>query len=86
MIFANTETTREDYATKKLPYAISEGDYSAFEELISVLYEPEERAKIEWTIGAVIAGASKHLQKFLVFYGTAGAGKSTILNICHIVY
>ena len=81
VIFANTETTREDYATKKLPYAISEGDYSAFEELISVLYEPEERAKIEWTIGAVIAGASKHLQKFLVFYGTAGAGKSTILNI-----
>lgn len=81
VIFANTETSREDYATKKLPYAIGEGDYSAFAELISVLYEPEERAKIEWTIGAVIAGASKHLQKFLVFYGTAGAGKSTILNI-----
>ena len=81
VIFANTETTREDYATKKLPYAIGEGDYSSFEELISVLYEPEERAKIEWTIGSIIAGASKHLQKFLVFYGSAGAGKSTILNI-----
>src|SRR5699024_3212913 len=42
---------------------------------------PEERAKIEWAIGSIIEGDSKHIQKFLVFYGPAGSGKSTVLNI-----
>src|SRR5690606_26515542 len=30
---------------------------------------------------AIVAGEAKRLQKFLVFYGPAGSGKSTILNI-----
>ena len=38
-------------------------------------------AKIEWAIGAVISGDSKKIQKFLVFYGPGGSGKSTVLNI-----
>jgi hypothetical protein len=45
------------------------------------LYAPEERAKIEWSIGAVVSGDSKKIQKFLVLYGPAGTGKSTVLNI-----
>lgn len=81
IIFANQETTREDFATKKLPYAISDGDCPAYEEIISTLYSPEERRKIEWAIGAVVSGHSTTIQKFLVFYGEAGTGKSTILNI-----
>lgn len=79
--FANTETRKEDYVSRKLPYALSPGDRSAWDELVSTLYSPEERAKIEWAIGAILSGDSKKLQKFLVFYGAAGTGKSTILNI-----
>lgn len=45
------------------------------------MYEPEELDKIEWAIGAVVSGDSKKIQKFLVFYGAAGTGKSTILNV-----
>ena len=45
------------------------------------LYSPEERHKIEWSIGAIVTGDSKHIQKFMVFYGSAGTGKSTILNV-----
>ena len=81
LIFANTEVKKSDYASKRLPYSLAEGDYSAFDEIIGTLYDPEERAKLEWGIGAVISGDSKEIQKFIVLYGEAGAGKSTILNI-----
>lgn len=37
--------------------------------------------KIEWAIGSIVCGESQKLQKFLVLYGAAGTGKSTILNI-----
>lgn len=81
LIFANHETKRTDYASKKLSYAIEAGDISAYDKLISTLYSPEERHKIEWAIGAIITGDSKTIQKFMVLYGAAGTGKSTILNI-----
>ena len=81
LIFSNMETKKEDYASKKLPYPLSEGEPSAWNRLMSVLYSPEERRKIEWAIGAVVSGDSKKLQKFLVLYGEIGAGKGTVLNI-----
>ena len=81
LVFANSPTKKEDYASKKLPYSLSKGSISSFDKLISVLYSPEERHKIEWAIGAIVSGDSKTIQKFLVFYGAAGTGKSTILNI-----
>lgn len=77
----NSEVKRGDYASKRLPYALEPGDYSAWDELLGVLYPVDERAKLEWAIGAVVAGDSKTIQKFLVLYGSAGTGKSTILNI-----
>ena len=81
LTFANTEVKKKDYVSKRLPYPLEAGDYSAFDEIIGTLYEPEDRAKLEWAIGSIIAGDSKNIQKFLVLYGEAGTGKSTILNI-----
>lgn len=81
MAFADTEVKKSDYVSKRLPYSLQEGDHSAWDELIGTLYNEEERAKIEWAIGAVVSGDAKRIQKFLVFYGPAGTGKSTILNI-----
>ena len=81
LIFSNTETSREDYASKRLPYPLVSGDTPAWDKLISTLYSEEERHKIEWAIGAIVSGESKELQKFMVLYGSAGTGKSTILNV-----
>ena len=81
LIFANTKTTKDDYASKKLNYPLEPGDISSYEKLVSTLYSEKERHKIEWGIGAIVEGASKEIQKFMVFYGSAGTGKSTILNI-----
>lgn len=81
LIFSNTITTRKDYASKKLSYPLEKGSIEAYDKLISTLYTPEERRKIEWAIGAIVTGESKNIQKFEVFYGAAGTGKSTILNI-----
>ena len=81
LIFSNTETNKKDYATKRLSYPLEPGDIPGWEKLISTLYTEEERHKIEWAIGSIITGDSKTLQKFMVLYGAAGTGKSTILNI-----
>lgn len=81
VIFSDQETKKEDYASKKLPYALKKGSIEAYEELISTLYSPEERDKLEWSIGAIMSGDSTHIQKFIVLYGSAGSGKSTFLNI-----
>ena len=81
LIFSNTKLVKKDYASKKLNYPLEEGACPAYEKLISTLYSKEERHKIEWAIGSIITGDSKTIQKFVVLYGAAGTGKSTILNI-----
>lgn len=81
IIFANTKTIRKDYSSKRLPYELKEMPIPAYEELISTLYDQDERDKLEWAIGAIISGDSKTIQKFIVLYGDAGSGKSTFLNI-----
>lgn len=77
----SNRTKKTDYASKTLPYSLTPGPINNYDRLMSVLYSPEERRKIEWAIGAIVSGDSKHIQKFLVFYGSAGTGKSTVLNI-----
>lgn len=81
IIFANTPIDKRSYCTRKLPYDICEGETPAWDELMSTLYDPEERQKIEWAIGAIISGDSKRIQKFIVIYGAPGTGKSTVLDI-----
>lgn len=81
IIFANGEINKADYATKRLSYALEEGSIDSYNSLMDVLYSPEEKRKIEWAIGSIVSGDSKKLQKFIVLYGSAGTGKSTILNI-----
>lgn len=86
LTFANDEVKKEDYRSKRLPYALAPGDYSAWDELVGTLYSVEERAKIEWIIGAIVCGDSKKIQKFGVFYGPPGSGKGTIMDIMHKLF
>lgn len=81
VIFNNTITTKESYASHKLPYDLVEGKCEAYDEIMSTLYDPSEREKLEWAIGSIISGDSKTIQKFIVLYGDKGTGKSTVLNI-----
>lgn len=81
LIFENDPIVKTDYASKKLGYSLQAGSIKGYDKLISTLYRPEERHKLEWAIGAVVSGDSKMIQKFIVLYGDRGSGKSTILNI-----
>ena len=81
LTFANSEVKKSDHVSRRLPYSLAIGDYSAWDELVGTLYNPEEREKIEWAIGAIVSGDSKKIEKFLVFYGPGGTGKSTIMKI-----
>lgn len=81
LIFANSDTNKKDYASKRLSYPLEEGPITAYDKLIGTLYSEEERHKLEWAIGSIVSGESKNIQKFMVLYGAAGTGKSTILNI-----
>lgn len=86
IIFSNTKVKKRDYASRKLEYPLEEGSTDAWDSLVSVLYSEEEKRKIEWAIGAVVSGDSKKIQKFMVFYGSAGTGKSTVLNIIQSLF
>ena len=79
--FANDIVKKTDYVSRRLSYDMAEGSTDAYDELMDTLYNESERRKIEWAIGSVIAGTSKDIQKFFVFYGKAGTGKSTVLHI-----
>ena len=86
LIFSNTKTNKKDYASKRLSYPLEPCDISAYEKIMSTLYSEEERRKIEWAIGSIVTGDSKTIQKFMVLYGAAGTGKSTILNIIQYLF
>lgn len=81
LVFSNTETNKTTYASKRLNYPLTPGECPSYDMLMSTLYSEEDRLKIEWAIGAIVSGDSKFIQKFVVLYGSAGTGKSTVLNI-----
>jgi len=81
LIFSNEEVHKDDYATKTLPYPLVDEKTESYDKLMSTLYDEPERHKLEWSIGSIVAGESKNVQKFVVLYGSAGTGKSTVLNI-----
>lgn len=85
--FADTNVKQEDYISHKLDYKMSsEIKTPAYDELMSVLYDDEEREKLEWAIGSIISGDSRSIQKFYVLYGPGGTGKSTVLNIIQKIF
>ena len=81
LIFADTEVTRSDYASKRLPYTLTQASHDAYDEMMDLLYAPEERQKIEWAIGSILSGDSRKIEKFYVLYGKGGTGKGTVLKI-----
>ena len=81
VVFSNSTTNRDTYSSIRLDYPLEPGDTSAWDELTDRLYSPEEKRKIEYAIGSIVSGGSKNLQKFFIFVGDAGTGKSTIMQI-----
>jgi hypothetical protein len=79
ILFSNSEIQKKDYASKHLSYALGEGEISAWDELVGTLYSGEERAKIEWAIGSVVAGYARRFRNSL-FLQSAGS-VSPILNV-----
>lgn len=86
LCFANTKVKKTDYVSKRLPYSLEEGEPVAWNSLVSVLYDPEEKHKIEWIIGSIVSGDSRKLQKFAVFVGDRGTGKSTVINVIEALF
>lgn len=80
-IFQDSVVRKEDYASYRLPYTLNDREPTHWNKMVGTLYEPSEKEKIEWCIGSVLTGASRKIQKFFVFYGEPGSGKSTIMNI-----
>lgn len=86
LVFQNDIPNKKDFASKRLPYPLEAGPTPSWDKLVSVLYSPEERHKIEWAIGSIVSGDSKKIQKFVVFFGEPGTGKSTILDIIQLLF
>ena len=80
-VFADTPIRRENHVSYRLPYSLEDGVPVNWVKLVDTLYDPSERQKIEWSIGSVLTGDCRKIDKFLVFYGDPGSGKSTILNV-----
>lgn len=85
-VFKDTPIRQENYVSYRLPYSLEDGIPVYWSKLIDTLYDPSEREKIEWSIGAVLTGDSRSIDKFLVFYGDPGSGKSTVLNVMQALF
>lgn len=84
--FANEEIKREDYSTRQLSYAPTDGEHPAFDEIINTLYAPEERDRILWCMGLILAKRTQEVQKFMFMYGGKGTGKGTIIKIFRMLF
>lgn len=74
-------TTEKDLASHKLSYNLEDDAIPSWDQLLSTLYSEDERLKIEWAIGSIFVGDSAYIDKFFVFYGDPGTGKSTIMDL-----
>lgn len=86
LAFQNTEVKREDYVSKRLPYALEAGDHSAFDEMLGTLYLEPELEKLLWAIGCIVSGDSVDVQKFIALYGDPGSGKGTVIDIINMLF
>lgn len=82
-VFKNDEIKRSDFASFRLPYNVDpeERNIELYDKMMTTLYSPNERRKIEWAIGCCLSGETSKVQKFIALYGGPGTGKSTVLNI-----
>ena len=82
-IFRSDIPKRSDCASFRLPYDIDpdERNIELYDKMMSTLYSPLERRKIEWAFGCCLSGDGSKVQKFIALYGGPGTGKSTVLNI-----
>ena len=80
-VFIDTPIRQEDHVSYRLPYSLEDGEPTCWMKLVDTLYDPSERQKIEWAIGSILTGDCRKIDKFMVFYGDPGSGKSTILNV-----
>ena len=86
LTFANTVVHKTDYVSRRLPYSLEEGTTDAYNELMTTFYNEEELEKLEWAVGAVVAGDAKDLQKLVVLSGPPGSGKGTFINIVQSLF
>jgi len=86
LTFANSKVGKEDYVSRRLPYALEAGPHEAFDEMMGTLYSEKELEKLLWAIGSVVAGDSKKIQKFIALYGDPGKGKGTVIDIINWLF
>jgi hypothetical protein len=87
LVFADQMPSKANAATFKMPYSLTDAPCPAWIELCDKLYSPEEKLKFEWAIGSILTGRSAvDVQKFYVFYGPPGSGKSTIMNVIEMLF
>jgi len=78
--WTNSEVKKDDYISTRLSYPLLPCPIPFYTKIINHLYMPDEVRKIEWMIGAMCAGDQGKIQKFFVFFGEPGSGKSTIID------
>lgn len=86
LIFKSDPYIRENYSTFRLDYDLVDEPTPYYDKLAHTLYSDEDLEKIEWIIGAVLAGDNAKIQKFLVLYGKPGTGKSTMIDIINELF
>ena len=86
IMFADDNPVREDYATTKLDYTPASGDTKSFDKLVDTLYDPSEKEKIMWFLGAALTNSMHDIQKFMYLYGAKGTGKGTIIDIFKMLF
>lgn len=87
LVFADQQPTKKDAATFQMPYSLVDSPTPVWDKICDTLYGPEERLKFEWAIGSILTGAAaSQIQKFYVFFGPPGSGKSTIMNVIESLF
>lgn len=79
--FQGERCKKGDLISRCVPYSLSEAPCTNYDKLMSTLYDPTNRERLEWGVGCALLGKAHDIQKMFVLYGPPGSGKSTYLSI-----
>lgn len=79
--YLNDIVTKDMYRSKNVGYSKQTGPHPCWDRFSNKFLNEPNKHKLEWSIGCMLSGDGKKVQKFVVIHGDPGTGKGSLLKV-----